>query len=85
MSLKIVQEGTLNLAFPFVSVPVGVLQYYGDAGYGAPRSWCERTGNVTYFVQKTKDVMGGHFPAHVNPKDLVSEIRAFWGSEAGGW
>ncbi|PVI04574.1 alpha/beta-hydrolase [Periconia macrospinosa] len=85
MYTEIAKEGTLDYAFPFVHVPVGVLQYYGDAGYGVPRSWCERTGNVTYFVEKPVDVRGGHFPAHVNPEDLVSEIRAFWGSEVGGW
>ena len=79
------QEGTLAYDFPFVSVPVGVLEYYGDAGYGAPRSWCERTGNVTYFNQKGRDVGGGHFPAYANPHDLVAEIRKFWGSPMGGW
>jgi hypothetical protein len=64
---------------------VGVLEYYGDAAYGAPRSWCERTGNITYFVKKPQEVGGGHFPAHINPEDLVSEIRNFWGSKVGGW
>lgn len=38
--------------------PVGVLEYYGDASYGAPQSWCERTGNGTYFVEKPKHVLG---------------------------
>ncbi|RYP52158.1 hypothetical protein DL768_002600 [Monosporascus sp. mg162] len=31
------REGTLDYAFPYVPVPVGVLQYFGDAGYGVPR------------------------------------------------
>jgi hypothetical protein len=35
---------------------VGVLEYYGDASYGAPQSWCERTGNVTYLVEKPKHI-----------------------------
>ncbi|RYP02916.1 hypothetical protein DL765_010653 [Monosporascus sp. GIB2] len=30
------REGTLDYAFPYVPVPVSVLQYFGDAGYGAP-------------------------------------------------
>ncbi len=79
------QEQTLQGAFPYVKNPVGVLEYFGDANYGTPKDWCERTGNVTYSVQKPKDVIGGHFPAHANPDDLVSEIRKFWGSAAGGW
>lgn len=79
------QEGTLDYAFSYVPVPVGILQYYGDAAYGAPRDWCERSGNVTYFERKDTSVLGGHFPAHVNPTDLVAEIRKFWGSSAGAW
>jgi hypothetical protein len=62
-----------------------VLQYFPDAAYGAPRDWCERTANVTLFVRKDPTVLGGHFPAHVNPKELVSDIRAFWASPEGGW
>ncbi|KAJ6618079.1 hypothetical protein B0H10DRAFT_2218033 [Mycena sp. CBHHK59/15] len=79
------QEGTLDLKFDYVPVPVGILQYFGDFMYGAPLEWSKRHGNVTYFVQKDMSVRGGHFPSHVNPDDLVNEARAFWGSKAGGW
>ncbi|KEF51830.1 uncharacterized protein A1O9_12167 [Exophiala aquamarina CBS 119918] len=79
------REGTLDFRYPYVPVPTGVLQYFPDAAYGAPRDWCERTANVTSFVRKDPGVLGGHFPAHVNPKELVSDIRAFWASPEGGW
>ncbi|KAK5056501.1 hypothetical protein LTR84_012032 [Exophiala bonariae] len=79
------REGTLAFRFPYVSIPTGVLQYFPDAAYGAPREWCERTARITFFVRKTQDVPGGHFPAQVNPKELISDIRSFWSSHAGGW
>ncbi|RYP92782.1 hypothetical protein DL770_001062 [Monosporascus sp. CRB-9-2] len=79
------REGTLDYAFPYVPVPVGVLQYFGDAGYGAPRDWCARSGNVTYFSRKDVSVPGGHFAATANPEDLLMEARKFWGTSVGGW
>ncbi|RYP02169.1 hypothetical protein DL764_005920 [Monosporascus ibericus] len=79
------QEGTLDYAFPYVPVPVGVLQYFGDAGYGAPRDWRARSGNVTYLSRKDVSLSGGHFPAAANPEDLLMEVRKFWGTLVGGW
>jgi hypothetical protein len=95
------QEGTLDFAFDYINNPVGVLgeyfilynyrdfidlsEYFPDAMYGAPEEWCKRSANITYFVKKGMTVLGGHFPAHVNPADLVDEMRKFWGSAVGGW
>ncbi|RYP40294.1 hypothetical protein DL767_001837 [Monosporascus sp. MG133] len=78
-------EGTLDYTFPYVPVPVGVLQYFGEAGYGAPRDWSARSGNVTYFSRKDVSVAGGHFPATADPEDLLMDIRKFWETPVGGW
>ncbi|KAH8829942.1 Alpha/Beta hydrolase protein [Flagelloscypha sp. PMI_526] len=85
MYTELTKEGTLDFAFDYINNPVGVLEYFPDAMYGAPEDWCKRSANVTYFVKKGMTVLGGHFPAHVNPTDLADEMRKFWGSAAGGW
>ena len=68
-----------------MSVPVGILEYFDDAGYGLPDTWAKRHGNIVYHKQKDRSVMGGHFPAYTNPDDLAKEMRGFWGSALGGW
>ncbi|KAK7228088.1 hypothetical protein V2G26_000258 [Clonostachys chloroleuca] len=80
------KASTLDFAWKDVSIPVGVLQYFPDVGYGVPRDWLERQAtNITYFSRKPLTTLGGHFPATINPTDLVDEMRTFWGSTAGGW
>uniref|UniRef100_A0A8H7N0B7 Epoxide hydrolase N-terminal domain-containing protein n=1 Tax=Bionectria ochroleuca TaxID=29856 RepID=A0A8H7N0B7_BIOOC len=74
------REGTLAGAFPYVSQPVGVLNYYGDAAYYTPLEWAKRQGNVTFFSKKAPEILGGHFPAHINPRSLAQDCWDFWGN-----
>ncbi|VUC26897.1 unnamed protein product [Clonostachys rosea] len=74
------REGTLDGAFPYVAQPVGVLNYYGDAAYYTPLKWAKRQGNITFFSKKTPEILGGHFPAHINPQSLAQDCWDFWGN-----
>jgi pimeloyl-ACP methyl ester carboxylesterase len=69
-----------NPRVPF-TVPTAILQF-GDVGNSypglldlnfAPRSWIERSTNVTYFKRHDK---GGHFPALSQPQAVMDDIRA---------
>jgi pimeloyl-ACP methyl ester carboxylesterase len=64
---------------PF-TVPTSVLQFGGLKHYQAlvnlnyvPRSWVERTANVTYF---NRHKQGGHFPALSQPQAVINDIRS---------
>ncbi|KPM43813.1 hypothetical protein AK830_g2785 [Neonectria ditissima] len=76
------REGVLHGVFPFVKQPVGVVKYFGDAGYDVPIEWALRQGNITFFSKKTPDVLGGHFPAFVNPQSLAEDCWTFWGDKS---
>ncbi|KAF4457700.1 alpha beta-hydrolase [Fusarium albosuccineum] len=75
------REGILEGVFPYVKQPVGVVKYYGDAGYDVPLKWAQRQGNIVFFRKKSADILGGHFPAFINPQALVEDCWAFWGDK----
>ncbi|KAF5008252.1 hypothetical protein FDECE_5450 [Fusarium decemcellulare] len=75
------REGILEGVFPYVKQPVGVVKYYGDAGYDVPLEWAQRQGNIVFFRKKSADILGGHFPAFINPQALVEDCWAFWGDK----
>ncbi len=58
-----------------VGVPTGVCLFPNDLLMPAPRSWVERTYNVTHYRIAPQ---GGHFPAMENGPLLVDDMRAFF-------
>ncbi|GFP53067.1 epoxide hydrolase 1 [Trichoderma asperellum] len=76
------REGVLDGNFPYVAQPVGVVQYFGDAAYYTPLEWTQRQGNISFYSRKAPHVVGGHFPAYINPRALAEDCWAFWGNES---
>ena len=58
-----------------VNVPTGLFLFPNDLLLPGPRSWAERSYNVTHFRLAEK---GGHFPALENGPMLVEDMRAFF-------
>ena len=56
-------------------LPTGVYLFPNDLLMPAPRSWVERSCNVTHY--RLADA-GGHFPALENGKLLTADMRAFF-------
>lgn len=56
-----------------VDVPTAVAVFPADLSR-PPRSWAERTYNVTRYTQMPR---GGHFPAHEEPALLAQDITEF--------
>ncbi|KAH8886251.1 alpha/beta-hydrolase [Thozetella sp. PMI_491] len=75
-----VREGTLSGDFPYVTRPVGVLNYFGDATYNQPLEWSQRQGNITYQIQKSPDIPGGHVPVFINPDEMARDCWTFFGN-----
>ncbi|KAI9654591.1 MAG: hypothetical protein M1831_005352 [Alyxoria varia] len=71
-----------DTAYPSSNVPTAILQfpevnrYSGNPWAHAPRSWFERTANVTYINNKHA---GGHFPAVSNPNAVLHDLWEFYG------
>ncbi|MBT0770295.1 epoxide hydrolase [Kineosporia sp. J2-2] len=59
-----------------VEVPTAVALFPADVGGPAPRSWAERSYNVTRYTVMPR---GGHFAAHEEPGLLADDIAAFFG------
>jgi len=57
-----------------VDVPSGFSIFPGDIGH-PPRSWLERTANLTYFSQPAE---GGHFAPFEVPELYANELRTFF-------
>jgi pimeloyl-ACP methyl ester carboxylesterase len=60
-----------------VEVPTAVALFPADIGGRKPRSWAERTYNVTRYTVMPR---GGHFAAYEEPVLLADDITAFFGS-----
>jgi pimeloyl-ACP methyl ester carboxylesterase len=58
-----------------VDVPTGVAVFPADLGGRLPRSWVERTYDVTRYTEMPR---GGHFAAHEEPVLLADDIAAFF-------
>ncbi|MER6981499.1 alpha/beta fold hydrolase [Streptomyces carpinensis] len=57
-----------------VGVPTAVALFPADLSR-PPRSWAERTYNVTRYTQMPR---GGHFAAHEEPDLLAQDITEFF-------
>jgi len=57
-----------------VAVPTAVAMFPADLSH-PPRSWVERTYNVTRFTRMPR---GGHFAAHEEPALLADDLTAFF-------
>lgn len=57
---------------------------YADRGANnrQPLEWTQRQGNVSFYSRKAPQVIGGHFPAYINPRALAEDCWAFWGNES---
>lgn len=61
--------------------PTGIANFPGDGVYKmAPRSWCERVYNVTYWRDMPN---GGHFAAMEAPELFVETVREWAAKEIG--
>ncbi|MDT7660933.1 MAG: hypothetical protein QOD04_489, partial [Pseudonocardiales bacterium] len=58
-----------------VDVPTAVAVFPADLGGRLPRSWVERTHNLTRYTAMPR---GGHFAAHEEPGLLSDDITAFF-------
>ena len=58
-----------------VGVPTGAFLFPNDLLMPGPRSWVERSYNLTHFRLAER---GGHFPAMENGPLLVEDMRAFF-------
>jgi pimeloyl-ACP methyl ester carboxylesterase len=58
-----------------VAVPTAVAVFPADLGGRLPRSWVERTHNLTRYTAMPR---GGHFAAHEEPGLLSEDIAAFF-------
>ena len=58
-----------------VDVPTAVAVFPADLGGRLPRSWVERTHNLTRYTAMPR---GGHFAAHEEPGLLAADITAFF-------
>jgi len=58
-----------------VEVPTAIAVFPGDLSTPPPRSWMERTYNLTRYTRMPR---GGHFPAHEEPALLADELTAFF-------
>ncbi|HZZ51184.1 MAG TPA: alpha/beta hydrolase [Pseudonocardia sp.] len=58
-----------------VDVPTAVAVFPADLGGRLPRSWVERTHNLTRYTAMPR---GGHFAAHEEPRLLSDDITAFF-------
>ncbi|WP_375480992.1 epoxide hydrolase family protein [uncultured Jatrophihabitans sp.] len=70
-------EGGHGLLGPIerVDVPTGLALFPADLGGRVPRSWAERTYNVTRYTTMPR---GGHFAPHEEPALLAGDITAFF-------
>jgi pimeloyl-ACP methyl ester carboxylesterase len=59
----------------FVAVPTGVARYPKEEVLRFPRSWVERTYNVTHWAVMPR---GGHFAAMEQPALFVDDLRTFF-------
>lgn len=58
-----------------VDVPTAIAVFPADLGVPAPRSWVERTYNLTRHTHMPR---GGHFASHEEPELLAGDITAFF-------
>jgi pimeloyl-ACP methyl ester carboxylesterase len=58
-----------------VEVPTALALFPADLGARQPRSWVERTYNLTRYTPMPR---GGHFAAHEEPALLAADITAFF-------
>ena len=70
-------EGGHGLLGPIrrVDVPTALALFPADLGGRVPRSWAERTYNVTRYTSMPS---GGHFAPHEEPGLLAGDIAAFF-------
>jgi len=60
-----------------IEVPTALALFPADLGGRQPRSWAERTYNITRYTSMPR---GGHFAAHEEPELLANDITAFFRS-----
>lgn len=68
------QSGRLGFTQGRVEVPTGCAIFPKEI-YKHPRSWLERTYNVTHWTEMPR---GGHFAAMEEPELLVADVRDFF-------
>jgi len=68
-------SGALVEPLPYVAAPTGVARYPNEEILRFPRSWVERSYNVTHWAVMPR---GGHFAAMEQPELFVDDLRTFF-------